>query len=386
MPLGWWTAATVVGLLLATVALAQSKPPEATPKLEFIRVSPDGRRFVLADSGTPFRPWGFNYDHDRANRLLETYWTQEWHTVEEDFAEMKQLGANTVRIHLQVGAFMKSATQTNPEALAQLARLLALAEKTGLYLDVTGLGCYDKPEVPGWYNGLDEAERWAVQARFWEAVARVCRDSPAVFCHDLMNEPIVTEDKQGRDWTPGAFGDRYFVQRLTLDFKGRPPKAIAAAWVKQMVAAIRQHDSRHLITVGVIPWALTWTNAKPLFYSAEVGQHLDFVSVHFYPKKGEVDRALKALAVYDIGKPIVIEEMFPLSCSVAELDRFIDGSRPLASGWIGFYWGKTIAEYQRDKRTIAEAMTLDWLEYFVRKRPELLESGAGARGGRPAKP
>ena len=43
---------------------------------------------------------------------------------------------------------MKSAAETNRESLEQLARLLALAEKTGLYLDVTGLGCYDKKDVP----------------------------------------------------------------------------------------------------------------------------------------------------------------------------------------------------------------------------------------------
>lgn len=383
---GWRPVATAVCLGLATFAPAQPQPADGRPNLEAVRVSQDGRRFVLADSGREFRPWGFNYDHDRDNRLLETYWSKEWHSVAEDFAEMKQLGANTVRIHLQVSAFMKSATNVNPEALAQLARLVKLAEATALYLDVTGLGCYDKPAVPRWYHRLDEPERWAVQARFWEAVARTCSNSPAIFCYDLMNEPVVSEDKQGREWTPGAFGDRYFVQRLTLDFKGRTPKDIAAAWVKQMVAAIRQHDSRRLITVGAIPWALTWTNARPLFYSAEVGEPLDFVSLHFYPKQGEVAKALRALKVYDIGKPVVIEEMFPLSCSIAELDRFIDGSRPLAAGWIGFYWGKTIAEYQRDKRTIAEAMTLDWLEYFVRKRPEILGPSADEPGSRRPKP
>jgi hypothetical protein len=100
-----------------------------------------------------------------------------------------------------------------------------------------------------------------------------------------------------------------------------------------------------------------------------LGISLDFVSLHFYPKQGEVDKALKALAVCQIGKPMVIEEMFPLSCSVAELDQFIEGSKPLACGWIGFYWGKTIAEYKQQKGGIAEAMALDWLEYFARKSP-----------------
>jgi hypothetical protein len=372
----WLLVVVNVCFTMPALAFGQSDASSAKPAHEFIRVSQDGRHFVFTDSGAEFRPWGFNYDHDASDRLLETYWKKEWNAVVGDFEEMKQLGANTVRIHLQVSRFMKSARQTNRESLEQLARLLTLAEKTGLYLDVTGLGCYDKKDVPRWYNKLNEEQRWDVQARFWEAVARTCSKSPAVFCYDLMNEPVLTEDKKNRDWTPGAFGDRYFVQRLTLDFAGRTTKQIAEAWVDKMVAAIRKHDRQHLVTVGAIPWALTWTNAKPLFYSREVSKNLDFVSLHLYPQKDEVGKALTALAVYDIGKPIVIEEMFPLTCSVAELDQFIDGSRPLAVGWIGFYWGKTIPEYKQSKDSIADAIALGWLEYFVRKTPEILSSAA----------
>jgi hypothetical protein len=69
---------------------------------------------------------------------------------------------------------MKSERELNRESLDQLARLLKLAEKNGLYLDITGLGCYDKRDVPQWYNDLGEGPRWDVQARFWEAVARTC--------------------------------------------------------------------------------------------------------------------------------------------------------------------------------------------------------------------
>lgn len=340
--------------------------------LEFIVVSKEGNRFALFGSGKQFTPWGVNYDHDRANRLLEDYWDKEWDAIVSDFKEMKALGANCVRIHLQVGKFMKSENEPALEALKQLARLVKLAEETRLYLDLTGLGCYERKNVPKWFNDLDESRRWAVQARFWEAVAAVCSRSAAIFCYDLMNEPIVTEDKKNRDWTPGEFAGKNFVQRLTLDFAGRTERQIAKAWVDQMAGAIRKHDRRHLLTVGAIPWALTWPTAKPLFYSKEVSQALNFVSLHFYPKSGEVDKALAALAVYDIGKPMVIEEMFPLSCSVPELDQFIDGSRKLASGWIGFYWGKTIEEYRAGTRDIAEGMALGWLEYFAKKTPEIV--------------
>ena len=357
--------------LAAGLAAERSASPRASNKPDFIRVSQNGHSFVCAGSGAPFKPWGFNYDHDRSDRLLEDYWVAEWNTVVSDFKEMKELGANTVRIHLQLGKFMKGVDEPDQEALRQLARVVALAQTTGLYLDITGLGCYKKQDVPKWYNELTEGPRWDVQSRFWAAVAKTCSQSPVIFCYDLMNEPVVTEDKQSRDWTPGAFGDRYFVQRLTLDFAGRTQEQIAKAWVDKMVAAIRQHDHRRLLTIGAIPWALTWPNAKPLFYSKAVSKNLDFVSVHFYPKNGEVDKALTALGVYNIGKPMVIEEMFPLSCSVAELDQFIDGSKPMVSGWIGFYWGKTIEEYRREKGSIADAMAAGWLEYFAKKTPEM---------------
>ncbi len=370
----WMTASLVLFLACVAGRSADDKEAQAakTPR-GFVRVSNDGKRFVFSGSGLEFTPWGFNYDHDASNRLLEYYWKDEWSAVAGDFQEMKALGANTVRIHLQVSRFMNAPEEPNPESLKLLARLLTLAERTGLCLDLTGLGCYDKKDVPQWYNDLEEARRWAVQARFWEAVAKTCSRSPAVFCFDLMNEPIVTEDKKNRDWTPGALGDRYFVQRLTLDFAGRSQQQIAKAWVDQLVSAIRKHDRRHLITVGAIPWALTWPNAKPLFHSKEVSKNLDFVSLHFYPKRGEVDKALKALAVYDIGKPIVVEETFPLSCSVGELDQFIEGSKKVAAGWISFYWGKTIAEYRQNKRSIADDLMLDWLEYFVKKSPEIVK-------------
>ncbi len=365
------TCLACFGAALEASVMEQPDTPAAGRKMEFIRVSQDGKYFINAVSGSEFKPWGFNYDHDAANRLLEEYWKAEWPVVVGDFAEMKALGANTVRIHLQISRFLKSDQQPNPESLAQLTRVVKLAEETGLYLDITGLGCYVKPEVPPWYNNLTEAQRWDVQARFWEAVAQTCRRSPAVFCYDLMNEPIVTEDKKDRDWTPGAFGDRYFVQRLTLDFAGRNPKQIAKAWVDKMAAAIRKHDPQHLLTVGAIPWALTWPNAKPLFYSKEVSENLDFVSLHFYPKKGEIDKALTAVAVYHIGKPMVIEEMFPLHCSLGELNQFIDGSKSMAGGWISFYWGKTIAEYRQKKGGIGDALMLNWLEYFVHKTSEI---------------
>jgi len=333
--------------------------------MQSVRVSEDRRGFVL-DDGSPFVAWGFNYDHDEKGRLLEDYWETEWPKVQEDFREMKDLGANVVRLHLQLGKFMKRPGEPNEVALARLGRVVALAERTGLHLDLTGLACYHKKDVPTWYDGLSESDRWAVQSRFWEAVAGRCAKSPAIFCYDLMNEPILPGGKKETEWLAGELGGKFFVQRLTLDLAGRTQQQVAKAWVDRLVAAIRQQDRRHSITVGVIPWALVFPKAKPLFYSPEVSENLDFASVHFYPEKGKIDQALAALAVYDVGKPLVIEEMFPLKCSAEELGVFIEGSRKIAEGWIGFYWGKTPEEY-RQSNTIGDAMALSWLELFRKK-------------------
>ncbi len=66
------------------------------------------------------------------------------------------------------------------------------------------------------------------------------------------------------------------------------------------------------------------------------------------------------------------EEMFPLNCSTTELGAFIEGSRRLAVGWLGFYWGKTIAEYKQSEPDIAASMALEWLESFAAKTPDIL--------------
>ena len=369
-------AAAMIGLIEAGVDGIITDRPELlllllvrTP-LEFIRPSQDGTGFVRAESGKAFKAWGVNYDHDASGRLLEDYWHEEWPTVVEDFVEIQALGANVVRIHLQLAKFMDAPDAPNEASLRRLGQLVALAERTGLTLDVTGLGCYHKKDVPAWYDALDEAGRWRVQVRFWEAVAKVCAASPAIFCYDLMNEPILPGPRKPEtEWLAGAFAGKHFVQRITLDLAGRTREQVAKLWVDTLVRAIRKHDRRHMITVGVIPWALTFPKAKPIFYSKAVGENLDFASVHFYPRKGEVEEALTALAAYEVGKPLVIEETFPLKCGQNEMAMFIEQSRKHVDGWISFYWGETIEDLARKRNDLPAAIFKQWLEWFRAKAP-----------------
>jgi len=332
--------------------------------LERIKVSEDRSHFVGEKSGQKVSIWGFNYDRDDQGRLLEDYWAEEWPTVAEDFREMKNLGANVVRVHLQLHRFMKDAQQPDEANLARLARLIKLAEETGVYLDLTGLGCYHKKEVPAWYQTLAETDRWEVQARFWKAIARVSPASPAIFCYDLMNEPILDGGKDDKDWLPGeGLGGKHYVQRITIDRKGRTDQEIAKAWVESMTRAIRSVDGRSMITVGVIPWAQVFPGARPLFHSPEVGKTLDFVSIHLYPRAGKLEEDITALKVYQVGKPIVIEEFFPLSASFEETEAFMTRAKPIVAGWMSFYWGKTIEENEK-KGDISGALVAGWLKRF----------------------
>lgn len=356
------TTAKLFCLLCAVIPLQG-----AAAEMPWVVVSKDKKGFVLEPTGRAFRPWGFNYDHDADGRLLEDYWNKEWKSVEEDFQEMRALGANVVRVHLQFGKFMEAAERPRVDSLTRLSALLKLAERTGMYLDLTGLGCYHKQDVPAWYDRLSEKDRWDAQAHFWEAVARTCADSPAVFCYDLMNEPVVPGGRRkDGDWLGPAFAGKHFVQFITLDQQERPRPDVARAWIRHLVQAIRRHDRRHLVTVGLVPWSLDRKGLTSGFVPGRIVEDLDFICVHLYPENGKQAEALETLKGFAVGKPVVIEETFPLKCSTEEFGQFLDASRRNASGWIGFYWGKT-PEQLRASGTLQGALLLGWLEFFQKE-------------------
>jgi hypothetical protein len=354
---------TAVLLVFLPGALAQGQPGE----LPRVRVSGDTRGFALDPSGLAFVPRDFNYDRDFRSRLLEDYWETEWPTVEAHFAQMKKLGANVVRVHLQLGKFMVGPDEPDEKALGRLDNLVGLAERLGLYLDLTGLGCYHKKDVPEWHAKLTDHDRWEVQARFWRAVAGRCSRSPAIFCYDLMNEPVVPGGRrEDGDWLGPAFAGKHYVQFITLDQAGRPRAEIARRWVEHLVTAIRKVDPRHLITVGLVDWSLDRKGLTSGFVPERVAESLDFLCVHLYPETGKFADASQTLRGFSVGKPVVVEETFPLKCSPRELDRFIDESQTLAAGWISFYWGKPPEEL-RQSEEMGDAILRQWLELFPRR-------------------
>lgn len=376
----------VLLLLLLWLGRSAGQAGAALPRIE---ITPDRMGFQLAGTGGRFVPWGFNYDHDHRGRLIEDYWHDEWKSVEEDFHEMKALGANVVRVHLQFARFMKSATEPDARNLARLQRLLALAGETGLYLDLTGLGCYHKKDVPAWYDGMNEAERWEAQSRFWEAVAQACAGSSAVFFYDLMNEPVSPAGRSATpgDWLGPPFGGKHFVQRISLDQAGRERWRIALAWIDRLRAAIRKHDATRLVSVGLVDWSLDRPGLTSGFVPAKVAPGLDFLCVHLYPQKGRLPETLETLQAFAAARqPVIIEETYPLSCSMEDFARFVESSKPSAAGWIGFYWGRkrpvppaetAVGEIKRESvEARGDLLMSGWLDYFKAHAPR---SGADPR-------
>lgn len=349
-------SALAILLLAITSAVASA---QTRPAPEFIAAAPGGEGFISASSGARFIPWGFNYDRDFKMRLIEDYWETEWTTVEQDLREMKELGANVVRIHLQLAKVMDGPDRANAANLNRLLRLVQLAEELGMYLDLTGLACYRKQDVPAWFDQLAESQRWDAQAHFWEAIARTCADRPGVFCYDLINEPVVPDKPlpPGEWLHPFALAGFHYVQRISLDPAGRDREDIALAWTKQMVSAIRKHDRRHMITIGMLP------GKGHGFEPTRLVDSLDFIAVHVYPERGKLDQALKDLQAFKTAKPLLIEETFPLHTSAADLADFIVRSRDIADGWITFYWGQTPRELAASDK-LADKLILDWLERF----------------------
>src|SRR5439155_4174472 len=132
-----------------------------------------------------------------------------------------------------------------------------------------------------------------------------------------------------------------YVQYICLDPANRPRSQIAREWLEQMSAAIQRHDALHMITVGLLPNSVGQSDQSSGFDPATIAPALDFISVHIYPQKGKIDESINTLRIFCVGKPVVIEEMFPLSFATAVLGQFIEQSKPYASGWLGFYWGQT---------------------------------------------
>jgi len=367
--------------------------------MEFIEVSGDGFGFRTADTHRPFVPVGANYDHDYRDRLIEDYWADEWPKVEEDFEEMAALGLDVVRIHLQLNRFMTGPKSINQTSFERLDRLVDLAHRLGLYLDLTGLAHYRKSDIPAWFLALDDDAMQESEAFFWSETARRYADEPSIFCYDLQNEPLV--NLQDTSEIVGApFENKFTFVNLKMRTPSRPwsrwPKGDhpdedlirfahdrAVSWTRAMTTAIRSHDRRHLVTIGLLPGSLPFEDYYWFFAPTVLAPYLDFMSVHLHLSgTAEANNRLASemiLRAAYVKKPVVVEE-YSLLVPDDVRERFLERAFRSASGFIGYYWGET-AETLRSLGTMKAAIDADAIGRLQRIAKTLQARPPGRKPG-----
>jgi hypothetical protein len=318
----------------------------------------------LVAGGERFRAWGFNYGIGGRYPILSYFDRPTEPRLDEvvaDMREARELGANTLRVYLEIGAFMTGPNQPKRRAFAALAALLAKAEQHRIYLDLTGNLVWRAP--PRWYDALPEQARWAVQARFWREVARTARSSPAVLVYELTSEPVVGD---GEGWYCGEIEGYTFIQRIIREVDGRDPSQLARRWIRMLTASIRAHDRRHLIGIGLLPLG------GP-FGGANVADLLDVLLVHEYPEDGREGEAISRVRDFAAsGKPVILGETAPLYATANTWRSFLTGSRHVLDGYLFFYDGRVRRELGP---TTADAWFAAALDQFRRLRGSLERSG-----------
>ncbi|RCH55357.1 hypothetical protein DJ568_09255 [Mucilaginibacter hurinus] len=319
-------------------------------------VAVQGTGFVDSE-GKKFIPWGVNYTNGKTFLLMDNEWYDEtdWQIIKQDFREMKAMGLNIVRIHLQYKNFMTGVNTPNLQSLKRLKELIDFTATIGLYLDITGL-CSYLNEDPAWYTNLDEAGRWATQALFWKAVARVAKGNNNVFCYNLINEPV-TPTSATTIWLPGeAFGGLYYyVQHITRQPAGRSWTAITSAWISKLKSAIREEDNRTLVTVGFI-------GLGKISYFNDL---LDYNSIHIYPKSNTITQSLNIIKSSQSDKPLVVEET-SWEAGYDNMRLFINTTQNdgLTVGYMAHYHGETIEDLEKQSG-MGPAIQREWYKIFM---------------------
>jgi hypothetical protein len=251
-------------------------------------------------------------------------------SLSRDFARARRHGANTIRIYIELGQVMRTLTRPRVRTLHALDALLRVAERRGVFLDITGNLVWRPARAPRGYDQLSYRARWEVQARFWRFVAGIGARSPAVLAYELTSEPVIIN---GGAWYHGLLGGYWFAPNVARDVAPSNADAAARAWLRYLTRSIRSVDSRHLIGLGMLPWAGDWP-----FAPGNVASLLDVLFVHSYPADGQVRKEVEVIREFSAsGKPVVLGETYPYAGSLETQRRFLVASAPYVRGQLSFF-------------------------------------------------
>jgi hypothetical protein len=288
----------------------------------------------LVAGGRPFRAFGFNHMfqvHPTLDYLAEPT-PAGLRRVRRDFSKARRLGANTIRVFLELPVFMTGPVRVRQAQLQALRRVITAAEHRRLYLDITGaLDWHEQPSTD-WFDELTERGRWGAQERFWREVARVTRPSNAVLLYELTSEPATCD---AGAWRAAEMEGHWFIQCITRWLGGRDPYSLARTWTLRLRRAIRSEDRRHLIGVGLLPLR-DWP-----FDPRNIADLVDVVVLHEYPADGELAKSIDLVRYFGSHRrPLILGETFKLLCDRTTFEEFLVESSPWLDGALSFFDGR----------------------------------------------
>ncbi len=264
-------------------------------------------------------------------RRKAMYWWSDFDAgeVREEFAIIREIGMNVVRVFLLWDEFQPTPDTVSAECLRSLTTVCDIAAETGLGLDVTFFtGHMSGPNwspqwlldaqapIPsrsvrqvvsrqqvvsgGYRNPFHDPVALAAERLLLRTVVGALKDHPAIWMWNLGNEP-----------------DLFAIPNSAAE--GR-------AWVKEMVGIIKGLDSRHPVTCGLHAASLAEDNGLRIH---DVYAETDVAVMHSYPmyaegwSRGPLDDQFVpftcALVSALCGKPTLMEEFG--GCTAAPGDR-----------------------------------------------------------------
>lgn len=338
-------------------------------ELPKVQVAKNGAGFVTKN-GKAFVPFGVTYYRPGTGWAPQVWKQFDAEATRKDFARMKELGVNCVRVFLSYGSFYHEPGVLDTNGMAKFDEFLAIAEDAGIYVHPTGPDMWEGP--PSWpVGGIEDQQNLGRLEIFWKLFAARYRGRGVIFAYDLRNEPSV-----GWDTVGGAPSKKDGLKdRELLDFQAKR-EYCADEWTRRQSAAIKSVDPKALVTVGMIQWSVPYLLPGSVAnYSGFRPQHqakyLDFLEIHFYPledggyKYGGSKSEARNLAYLESlvreakqpGKPLVLEEFgwyggdkkptfnggqFPPATEEQQADydrKAVETSSGFACGWLnwGFY-------------------------------------------------
>ncbi len=286
-----------------------------TGNLPEIHVVKNTTTFTTAN-GKPFVPFGVTYYRPNSGWAPQV-WTQfDPAATRWDFAIMKQMGVNCVRVFLSYHSFYSQPGLLNQDGLQKFDQFLAIAEAAGIYVQPTGPDTWE-----GWPTNqpvaIEDEDTVRDLAQFWKLFATRYRGRSVIFAYELKNEPSVPWrsdilQKRWNIWLEHKYASAWaltnawkMTEPLQLGRVAIPPatnalnslrlldyqsfrESIADEWTRRQVAAIKSADPNALVTVGLVQWSVPIALPSSIsqysaFRPSRQARFLDFLEIHFYP-------------------------------------------------------------------------------------------------------